>query len=87
MTTQEIMDLRCWCLKQFPDIPNSQNAPTEPAAAMDVLQKCAEKHPVYFYKAGNGEWVAENSRYVSRGDTLPLAIAKFARELFKEEGQ
>ena len=93
-TDKEIMDLRCWCLKQFPDIQNSQNAPTDPAAALAVLQKCCERIPVSLFKGIRDKWQAQsyNDRAdwcieIRNAETLPLAICLFARELFKEDGK
>lgn len=73
---------------------------TDPAAAMEVLEKCAEKQAligepvgVARYEKDSGRWTVESNvrdygdaQYIfSEADTLPLAISKFAREIFKEE--
>jgi hypothetical protein len=77
---------------------------TEPAAAMMVLEKCAEcavlnghfKLPVSIMRRGDLKWVVsencedvdlENDRHivVVEADTLPHAIALFARQLFSKQ--
>ena len=63
---------------------------TDPAAAMSVLEKCAEKSDgaVEVVKAIKGKWGLCDGSTTKRGfqwaDTLPIAICLFARELFKE---
>lgn len=76
---------------------------TDKAAAMEVLEKCAEngvlngefKLPVYIRRRGDMQWVVSESMedveelairdiIVVEAETLPLAIAKFAKELWKD---
>lgn len=64
------------------------NYTTNPADAMAVLEKCAEKVSlgIEISRDDSGEWFVENigsdSTEAVMADTLPLAIAKFARQLF-----
>lgn len=61
---------------------------TDPAAAMQVLEKCAEKIQndcgVVIYRITKG-WVVESDHCTGMDDALPLAIAKFAHLLFQNE--
>ena len=72
------------------------NYTTDPAAAMEVLQKCAEKIrdtelavEVYAPTRSEPSWFVLDSEGSISGiaPTLPLAICLFARELFKEDGK
>lgn len=62
---------------------------TNPADAMEVLERCREKSQSAIAIGGKGRddyivgeaYVGPNG-IVARADTLPLAIAKFARQIF-----
>ena len=59
------------------------------ADAMDVLKKCAEKHAVWVGRL-EGNWALSltDSReltHMTYGDTLEIAIAKFARAIFTKQ--
>lgn len=59
---------------------------TDPAAAMQVLEKCRDKVDRILLTAhGNKTWMlyAYDSYEFGTGETLPEAICKFAREVFK----
>lgn len=98
-TNEQLQELRFWCMEQFKDIPNAHNAPIDPAAAMQVLEKCVENKSAIITKDADGQfsiewWVDEingikpiqGSRWhqIKTAETIPLAICLFAMELFKE---
>ena len=68
---------------------------TDPAAAMQVLEKCVERVPVTVFKGIRDGWQAQSYDEtradwcieIRKAATLPLAICLFARELFKEDNQ
>lgn len=66
---------------------------TDPAAAMQVLEKCAEHLAggVYIRKGKRGDWSVCKYEDIeprwATAPTLPLAIAQFARQLFPESGR
>lgn len=60
---------------------------TDPAASMQVLQKCAERgawpdFTLLRHTPPQGKWVFEYDGEEIVCDTLPLAIALFAKKLF-----
>lgn len=62
------------------------NYTTDPAAAMTVLEKCAEKDPtISIQKCQNGWRAFSINAHALDCDTLPLAIAKLARKLFENK--
>lgn len=74
----------------YPNAPTYDQTPcytTDPAAAMTVLEKCAENTKdldcIYLGKV-HDEWVVgiDSIKKEEVAETLPLAIAKFARKLF-----
>lgn len=75
-----------------PDIPcsHSPHYSTDPAAAMEVLRKCAEKTFPTVYKSRQAdEWCVDNQTLAGRkthlivtAETLELAIALFSKKLF-----
>lgn len=59
---------------------------TDPAAAMQVLEKCAEKVAILDFitlAKGPDGWLVASCLAQAEAETLPLTICKFARELFK----
>ena len=64
---------------------------TDHGAAMQVLEKCGQKYgAIRLMAATKTEWHIQslwdgNPQVFAIGDSLPLAICLFARELFKEE--
>ena len=75
---------------------------TDPAAAMQVLEKCADDTSITITRDADGqfsvEWWADEVKgvepipgskwhQIKTAPTLPLAICLFARELFKEESK
>ncbi len=67
------------------DIPHYS---TDPAAAMQVLEKCAKKTEqlgcLYFGMVGKDFILGHEEIGESVDKTLPLAIAQFARNLFEK---
>jgi len=63
---------------------------TDPAAAMMVLEKCAEKEGqenfdgVQIDKTEHG-WIVSTCKMDSDAETLPLAICLFAKKLFDND--
>jgi hypothetical protein len=63
---------------------------TEPAAAMMVLEKCAEKHGTQInILKQDGKWVVWQQGFSSykedyAAETLPTAIVRFAKQLFSK---
>ncbi len=75
----------CWFdeNRKFPcELPHYS---TDPAAAMQVLEKCAERSAIMIIK-DDGCVVAQinGKRLTADGPTLPLAICQFARKLFEK---
>jgi hypothetical protein len=62
------------------------NYTTDPAAAMEVLKKCAEKTKVSIFNHRAGGWQIESSNgmWFDEIETLELAIALFAKNLFSK---
>lgn len=60
---------------------------TDPAAAMAVLEKCADRRMVNVHHSPTGWYVETACGRVrnGRGETLPLAIARFAKALFGKD--
>lgn len=82
--------------KREPDIKcdHAKRYSTDPAAAMEVLEKCTDRLDCEDIKIGfcTGIWRLQsvyrenpgaNGRIIVRAETLPLAICLFAKELFK----
>jgi hypothetical protein len=64
---------------------NDMFAPTtDPAAAMQVLGECSRQVQVTVWKRVN-DWqvFSQHMQIHGEGETLPLAICKFARQLFE----
>lgn len=61
----------------------------EIAASLQLLEKCAEKVAILDFitlaKGPDGKWLVASCLAQAEADTLPLAIALFAKQLFKEE--
>lgn len=66
---------------------------TDPAAAMDVLKKCLTSQMELGFgdpmisKDGNNYWIrtnGKNGHIEGEGETLELAIAKFAKQLYSK---
>lgn len=59
---------------------------TNPAAAMMVLEKCAEIAEIRLKKRNGGDWIVAKYEDISQlwatAPTLPLAICLFAKQLF-----
>lgn len=59
---------------------------TNPAAALAVLEKCARRPPsTVITPKSDGSWIIHASGIdtcLSKGETLPLAICLFARQIF-----
>ena len=78
------------------DFIESAHYTTDPAAALEVLQKCAEKLrdleiavEIYAPTRSEPSWFVLDSEGSISGiaPTLPLAICLFACEIFKEDGK
>jgi Phage ABA sandwich domain len=90
MVSRETGELMVYDLKG-----ESFSPTTDPAASMQVLQKCAEKDfpTVYKSRADESSWCVDNLRIGSginestisiSAPTLELAIALFAQKLFSK---
>lgn len=56
---------------------------TSNGAAMEVLEKCAEKCAISVSKSGDN-WVVCSERFKAESKVLSTAIAKFAKQLFSK---
>lgn len=83
------------CKCEIADMPNGTdlgffNPTTSNAPAMQVLEKCAEHLAggVYIRKGKRGDWSVCKYEDIeprwATAPTLPLAIAQFARQIFKK---
>lgn len=99
MTEQEMRELDAWIQTHVFNKPFEKPRPaysTDPAAAMAVLRKCAQRAinvristPV---EGDPGTWSASWAvgtgsavdGLAAKAETLPLAICRFAKELFKK---
>lgn len=76
---------KCWHREGFWTVGASEYT-TDPALAMEVLQKCLEKTEqeecIYIGKTGNEFLVGHALEIEACAETLPLALAEFAKKLF-----
>lgn len=86
MTQTEMRELDEWIRNNVPGVASNANPTRDPAAALDVLKKCAEETIVECIRLANGNWfVSSSAKSKHRGteaETLELAIAKFSQKLF-----
>jgi hypothetical protein len=58
---------------------------TDPAAAMQVLEKCADECLVQIRRQSDQSWCVWGDTVDSNGETIPLAIALFAKALHENK--
>lgn len=85
-----------WLTDEVPDRTAAYYAPriaTDPAAALDLLAKCAEKLNLQgefitiSVRGGKGKWRVGSLTSYCDEPALPLAISKFAKSLFSKKAQ
>lgn len=93
MTTEEMLAIdeeliRLGVVRPYQDNGFRSAPTTDPAAAMEVFEKCGEIKEVAFTKY-NGRWLVwiRGKEHLEKptAKTLPLALAKFARQLFNKK--
>ena len=91
MTAKQLRELDNWLFENIKGLASNLSPTQDPAAAMIVLEKCAEKLPVCVFKSAiSGKWIADYESpeghdvgiHGDEADTMPLAICLFAKKLF-----
>lgn len=98
---KELEELNEWLIKNHIVEPYDRRGfrskpTTDPAAAFMVLDKCSEDADILISKNQNGWSVADHnyrqydgcdSDLLAEAETLPLALARFAKSLYSAKGR